>query len=269
MPYWSASWHAETVKQPLGYTRVTGENVPIGAIHTSGKLHFMVNKWLTEAVSNNAAWCDAIAMSLDLPTHWNESIWMSEYPMPRFYPNIVTLRSGDLIDELIDSIGPRLTPGWGIKDSFSELDLDNKKFVLAFAAHWYCRVPDQDVTGEINQNIRIDTVKDQSELNRWVTAWGDGSGIFKSSLLENSSIELLYVERDEKVVSGLAANLSGDSVGISNAYGPPNEILGCVTSLIKRYPTKGIVGYGSKAEIEALSKVGFQAIGDLRVWLRD
>lgn len=189
--------------------------------------------------------------------------------MPRFYPNIVTLRSGDLIDELIDSIGPRLAPGWGIKDSFSELDLERKKFVLAFAAHWYCRVPDQDEPDEITNSIHIDTVKNQSELNRWVTAWGGGNRIFKSSLLKNSSIELLYVERDEKVVSGLAANLSGDSVGISNAYGPPKEILSCVISLIKKYPTKGIVGYGSKVEIEALSKAGFQEIGDLRVWLRD
>ena len=229
----------------------------------------MVNKWLSEAVLNNAAWCDAIANSHDLTTNRNESIWLCKHPMPRFYPNMVTLRSGNLIDERIACVDRQLPSGWAIKDSFSELDLESKGFTLAFEAYWYCRVPEQNVADEIDLNFRIGTITTQSELNQWATAWGEGNGIFLSSLLKNNLIELFYVARDDEMVSGLVTNLSGDSVGISNAYGPPNELLACVASVIQRNPTKGIVGYGSKTEIEALARVGFQEIADLRVWVRD
>lgn len=69
-------------------------------------------------------------------------------------------------------------------------------------------------------------------------------------------------------MAGVATNLSGDSVGISNAYGGPDEIIGCVDSVVKRHQTKVIVGYGDNVEVETLSRIGFQVIGDLRVWLR-
>lgn len=228
----------------------------------------MEDFWLTEAVFNNAVWCDAIAASHGISANWNESVWLSEYPMPPLYPNIVTLRSGTLIDEQIDAIGTQLALGWGIKDSFSDLELEGKGFALAFEAHWYCRPPNQHFSELKSSGFQPESVHTQSELNRWVAAWGEGNGIFNASLLENKTIELLYVERDGKVVSGLATNQSGDSVGISNAFGPPEDILCCVASVVERYPMKGIVGYDGKAEVVALSKIGFNEIGDLRVWLR-
>lgn len=229
----------------------------------------MQNEWLMEAVSNNAVWCNAIAASHDIPAHWDESIWVSEHPMPPFYPNIVTLRSGSRIVDSIDTINPNLPSGWGVKDSFSELDLKGKGFVLGFISHWYCRLPGNDVTDHSYLNRRLETVKNQSELNRWVSEWGESDEVFNFALLKNKSVELVYVEHDDKIVSGLATNISGDSVGVSNGFGSPDEYLSCVALVAERYPTKGIVGYGGKAEVESLSKIGFRDIGDLRVWLHD
>ncbi len=188
--------------------------------------------------------------------------------MPPLYPNIITLRSGDLIDEYINTIDPHLSLGWGIKDSFSELNLNRNAFTPAFEANWFCRVPEQDVTETYSDGFYLKTVETQSDLDRWVAAWGEGEGIFNLSLLENTDIELIYLERDGKVVSGLATSHSGDSVGISNTFGQSNDILGCVSLVAESHPSKGIVGYDGKAEVVALSNLGFQEIGNLRVWLR-
>ena len=227
----------------------------------------MENYWLTEAVSNNAAWCDAMAASHGIATKCDESVWSSEYPMPSFYPNIVTLRRGILLDEIIDTIAAQLSVGWGVKDSFCELKLETRGFTLAFEARWYCCLPRQFVINESCQKVQVKTVKNKVDLNRWVIAWGDGEEIFHSALLKDSSVELLYVECDGEVVSGVATNQSGASVGISNSFGRDDDLLGCIASIVKKNPQKGIVGYGDKAEITTLSKVGFEEIGDLRVWL--
>lgn len=123
--------------------------------------------------------------------------------MPPLYPNLITLKRGTQINGIIDSLNPRLPIRWGIKDSFSDLD-----------------------------------------------------------------IELIYVERDGEIVSGMATNQSGDSVGISNSFGLANDLLSCVAYIAETHPMKGIVGYGSKAEVAHLSNISFDEIGDLRVWLR-
>ena len=225
--------------------------------------------WLTEAIQNNAAWCNAMAASHGIPANWDESVWLSKHPMPPLYPNIVTLRSGALIDDQIDSISPRLPSGLGIKDSYSDLALEGKGFAIALEAQWYRRLPNQDLMEKITSCFQLKTVQSPSDLSRWVAAWNEGHEVFNSSLLENTTIELVFVERDGKVVSGLATNQSGDSVGISNAFGPLEDIVGCVASVAANYPMKGIVGYDGETEVAALSEIGFKAIGNLRVWLRD
>ena len=228
----------------------------------------MVRKWLIEAVLNNAAWCDAVAASHGITSRWEDSLWLSECPMPPFYPNIVTLESGVQIDEQIDTIGPHLPLGWGIKDSFSELDLHTNGFVPAIDAYWFCRLPGQSPTLENESRCQLQTVQTKRELDRWVAAWGEGNRVFNLLLLENSAVNLFFTERDGKIVSGLAANLSGDSLGISNAYGQEDDMVGCVDLVVQRHPERAVVGYGDQSEVEALSRIGFKVIGDLRVWLR-
>ena len=229
----------------------------------------MEDFWLNEAVFNNVAWCNAVATSHGVSTNQNESIWFSEHPMPRFYPNIISLSADAPIDESINAIDPQLPSGWGIKDSYSDLVLDRKRFTVAFEAQWYCRLPNQHALKPENSGLQVSVVQTPSELNRWVTAWGEGEGILNATLLENKAVELVCIERDDRIVAGLAMNQSGDLIGISNMFGAHEDTLGCVTSLIERYPTKGIVGYGDSTELAVLSKIGFEAIGNLRVWLRD
>lgn len=223
--------------------------------------------WLAEAVLNNAAWCDAVASSHHISTHQDEFLWFSEKPMPPFYPNIITLKKGSSVVDRAESINQNLPSGWAIKDSFSELDLQHTGFNPVFDAHWYCRLPNQDVTLTNTLPHNVTSVSTPSELSRWVNAWGDGTGIFKFPLLESRFIELIYIERHGKIVAGMATNLSGHSVGISNIFGSSDEILSCIAALIRKYPKRGIVGYGSKSELRTLSQLDFHTVGDLRVWI--
>lgn len=229
----------------------------------------MEDRWLTEAVSNNAAWCDAIAASHNLFTSWSESVWWCDQPMPPLYPNIVTLNRGVEIDDTIHGIGSGMSVGWGIKDSYKELDYERLGFSIAFEAQWYCQTPSRTVTDEKNPGTHVETVSNPAELNQWVAAWGGPADIFKSALLENDAVELVYIVLNGKVVSGLATNHSGDSIGISNAFGKAAGILDCIACVSTRNPSKAIVGYGSHTEVAGLSTVGFQAIGDLQIWLRN
>lgn len=187
--------------------------------------------------------------------------------MHPLYPNVITLSPGALIDNQINTLNKHLPIGWGIKDSFNELQLDQNEFTMAFEANWYCRLPNEQ--SEINEDsgLQLRTVKTRYELNRWITSWGEANGVFNQSLIENSRIDLVYAENDGKLVSGLASNQSGDSVGISNSFGSVEGLLLCIAYVAEKHPAKAIVGYGSKAEIDDLSSLGFKEIGDLRVWL--
>lgn len=229
----------------------------------------MDNHWLKEAVINNADWCDAMATAHGIATRYNEYVWATECSMPRFYPNVITLQRGMLIDELVDSIAANLPAGWGVKDSFDELRLDVLGFKSAFQAHWYCRPPGNYETKYKESKFNIRTVNSEADLRNWVSGWGQGDGIFNSSIVADDSVELIYATQDGDVVSGLAINHSAGSVGISNSFGTADALLDCLIRVVEKYSSKGIVGYGDKKEAETLSVFGFEKIGDLRVWLKD
>ncbi len=228
----------------------------------------MDSHWLNEAVLNNAALCDAVAASHGISTNWNESVWFSEHPTPPRYPNIITIKRGSLVDEQINVVRPQLPLSWAIKDSFSELELKDDGFAIAFDAHWYCRMPNQKTSEKTTSDLHLETVKTQSELDQWVSAWGEEDGIFNLSLIENDAIELVYIRREGTIVAGMATNQSSDSIGISNAFGQQNDMLLCADLVAEKHLQHGIVGYGDEAEVAALSEVGFKEIGDLRIWVR-
>jgi len=230
----------------------------------------MSDHWLSEAVSNNAAWGSAMATSHGIASSCSESIWFNKHPMPAFYPNIVTLKSHVEIDQQIADIDPHLPAGWGIKDSYKELQLQGKGFSAAFDAYWYCHEPHLARKEKTDFSPRLEYVTNSRELNQWIEAWGQGTDIFKPSLLCDETIELAFIKNDDGLlVSGLAINLSGESVGISNAFGKPESILACIDEIGERHSGRAIVGYGDKSEVHSLSKVGFRVLGELRVWLRD
>ena len=189
--------------------------------------------------------------------------------MPPLYPNIVTLNSGVEIFEQIDHLDSRLPVGWGIKDSFKTLQLAERGFTIAFNAHWYCRPPREHQANKHEESSSVKVVTGEAELESWGNAWGEQTGLFRAPLISGEDVELFYVEEGGRVASGLATNLSGNSVGISNAFGRPNGILACIAEIADKHPARGIVGYGDKTELASLSTIGFQEVGELQIWLKN
>ena len=68
-------------------------------------------------------------------------LWVNAEPVPRFYPNAVTLAHDDAaiaeqrgtIDILLKS---NLAGRWAVKDSFNALDLSRQGFDVLFEASW-------------------------------------------------------------------------------------------------------------------------------------
>ena len=220
--------------------------------------------WLQDAVINNADWCATIARSHGLASHTDSRVWFCEARMPPFYPNLITLTSSP---EIPRELGARdHPPGWGVKDSFAVLDLSSGGFHEAFTAQWYFRE-----AAPLSRDSALDVkrVGSVDDFIRWLDAWGEtpeGSDIFLPALLEETNVEMLYAEKDGQLTGGLIVNLSGRVSGISNFFGEPGEVLDCVQAVADG--SRAVVGYGGRTELELLQPLGFEVLGELRVWLK-
>ncbi len=237
--------------------------------------------WLSEAIANNAEWCNAIAASHGIQAQWKNGCWFSEKPMPPFYPNLVTVTKNADVSYELKAINHQGLHGWGIKDSYKTLDLTGHDFSVAFEAQWYGRPPGQsaliDASDKPRTGLRkftssesgVQQVMNPTQLVRWVEAWADSAMVFKDTLLSNRSVELLYTTEESETVSGLAMNISGQCVGISNLFGTTDGILRCIEHIVDQYPNRGVVGYGDEDEVARLSAADFVVLGELLVWVRN
>lgn len=231
----------------------------------------MVEDWLQLAVANNADWCRSIARSQGLSYRDTSSVWYSSEKMPPFYPNLVTLEPTNDTPKEIEILEESLRTEWGVKDSFSSLKLDERGFSVLLGAEWYIREP-AEWNAQTTGVESVQLVKTERQLSAWVDAWGEttaGSTVFGGKLLEDESVELLYVESGGKVVAGIACNLSEVVVGISNAFGAPSSISACIGRCAEANPSRALVGYGSSAELRGLDRLGFRSLGPLRIWLKN
>jgi len=231
----------------------------------------MGQDWLQLAVENNADWCGAIARSHGLPYRRTTSMWYCAEEMPPLYPNLVTLDAMPDPPMEAELLEATLRPGWGIKDSFSSLELNRHGFTVLKNAEWYVREPAAWVppTGAL-EAVRL--VETQRQFSAWVAAWGEtppGSTIFDAKVLKDESVDLLYVQRDGKVVAGIACNIGDAVVGISNAFGEHSAMTACIGRCVDENPSRALVGYGSSREIRGLQRLEFRSLGSLRIWLKD
>ena len=233
---------------------------------------------IDSAVNNNAAWCSAVAASHGLEFELYSDVWLCRYPMPPFYPNLITLRPVINADHWLDQLSSDLPGGWGIKDSFSTLNLSGDYFVQLFEAHWYCRsaLTALAITGQTTQQGLpfVAEVKSYSELKLWECAWSgkplSSHRIFLPALSGSSAIRFIYTKgltRASQWEAGLILNTSGKVAGISNLFGTTEGIMSCVEYAANLYPNKALVGYGSAGELTMLSGIGFTRLADLQVWL--
>jgi hypothetical protein len=239
----------------------------------------MLDDRVIRAARNNAELCDAVCRSHGNPGEFHETMWLNRHQVPRFYPNAGTLAESslpqlDLIDELVAA---RLPHGWGVKDSFSTLDLASRGFQVLFTAEWiYLPASCVKDIAHSGNSLRWEVVRNDRTLAEWESAWRASGGdqhedrIFLPSLLENDDIAAVAGYRDSRIVAGAIANRSDGVVGWSNFFAPAAEALDCaaecLATIAKVFPALPIVGYEHGDDLRNAHKLGFESLGPLRVW---
>ncbi len=237
------------------------------------------------AAYNNAVWFDSVCRAHGLIGEFAPGIWLNRHRTPQFYPNAVTI--SDQVDSAaqMQSIGALIAtkvPGQlSVKDSFSALDLAPLGFSVLFDEQWIYRPASMALPDSRSENIRWAKIDRSSDLIKWEDAWrGEAaeesttprSPIFMPPLLDDPDVAVLAAYRDGRIVAGVIANRTGDVVGMSNLFVPPHDArelgIGCVAALIEAFPALPIVGYEGGPALKAAQRMGFDAIGPLRIWLQ-
>jgi hypothetical protein len=236
-----------------------------------------------QAARNNAIWCDSICRAHGVSGEFHEAVWLNRHPVPRFYPNLVTLthqrHAAAQLAYVQDLVASGLAGTWAVKDSFCELNLDALGFQLLFEATWLWQAPTAPIPngrGHGNQWVRL---QDESELAKWETAWiGAPTGsssiqparIFLPALLSDPNIAFIAAYHGSQIVAGAIANRTGQVVGLSNIFTPSEESVsfwaGCVATANYNFPGLPLVGYEGGQELALAQAVGFEKLQNLRVW---
>ena len=95
---------------------------------------------------------------------------------------------------------------------------------------------------------------------------------FPEPLLAGTDHAFFAGHLDGQLVAGGIANLSPGVVGLSNLFSTPaltdQAWPGLVSCISAAFPNLPIVGYERGADLQQARRVGFESIGELRVWCR-
>jgi len=226
------------------------------------------------AAANNAEWHDAVYSANGRRGQFVEGIWRSHDPAPRFFSNAVTTAPGPAPahSAAIDGLTAARTNGFAVKDSFANLDLTSRGFRVLFTATWIWRdaPPAADIFG-------WQRISDAAGLAEWETALQGGApaagdSAFPPAILANPALAFFALRRNGRIVSGAAANRSAECVGISNVFGAAeatDPTMAAAAALAAAFaPGRPLAGYESGAELDRAIRLGFRAVGPLRVWVR-
>lgn len=245
----------------------------------------MSSNRVAEAAYNNAMLCDAVCGAHRLAGEFAPGIWINRHQVPQFYPNAVTLSdeadSASMLRSVSELIASKVAGRLSIKDSFSALNLASLGFDVLFTAQWIYRPASMALSRSPIDGVRWVKIETPNDLMRWEDAWrgesntkstSSRSRIFMPPLLDDPALAVIAAYRDEKIVAGVIANRSGDVVGISNVFAPPGEeyefgIEGLVR-VRETLPGLAVVGYEDGPALELARRIGFEAIGGLRVWIQ-
>ncbi|BCM93819.1 hypothetical protein IAD21_05710 [Abditibacteriota bacterium] len=231
-----------------------------------------------QAVLNNTVWCDAVCASHGIPCEWREAAWVNWHQTPPFYPNMVTLGGAsesrihqEYIRELVQ-VG--LPSEWGVKDSFRTLELEPLGFRELFVAGWLYLPTATTVRESTSPEVSWEVITTAAALEEWEKAWSGESGVrnlFVPQLLQCGDVAFLAARRQSQIVAGCIAKRAAECVGLSNLFLPVEEAQelqrGCIANARSTFPGFLLVGYESGADLDAMKELGFETVGELRVWL--
>lgn len=237
------------------------------------------------AALNNALWCNAVCRAHGVPGEVRPTLWRNERIPPPYHSNVVVI-AGDVsqaeIDEQVRELSVRnLSPTWSVKDSFASLDLVRHGFSVLFQATWIWLESTVATPIEASPTRRCIRICSPSELARWESAWrGDSRNEsapqetrqFPDILLLDLRHAFLAFVDGQEIVAGAIANRTPGVTGLSNVFvnaGDRNIAWAALARFaIEVFPGFPVVGYERDDDLLVAESIGFQSIGQLRVWIR-
>ncbi len=216
------------------------------------------------AAANNARWCDLVCRSHELSTVTSEERWVALEASPRFYPDAVTLAPGLTADAVLSGIGDR--PGCSVKDSFADVELAGRGFVVLFEASWLFAE-----AAAAPRRPRLDwrTVTTPGDFDGWVSS-ADLEGVLRPTLVDDAMVHVLAAGREQPWAAGAVAHVTDGVVGVSNVFAAGvaldavwSDLPAVVGQTVGDLP---LVGYARGDALRAAVAGGFSAVGALRVW---
>jgi hypothetical protein len=237
---------------------------------------------IRRAARNNADWCDAVCRAHRCGGYFRPEIWINRAEVPPLYPNAITLTQNNVeaqLQAIAELDRGALSGAWAVKDSFASLDLAPLGFTVGIQAQWIVRHPSAPLQDARDDRLRWEKITREDALERWEIAWSAAAGnrianqrepIFNPALLNEAGVAFIAAYEDKAIVAGCIGNGSKDLVGISNLFASRHAdtvAAGCVAAIIKAFPGAPIVGYETRPFLSR--RLGFEAIGPLKIWFRN
>ena len=188
--------------------------------------------------------------------------WVNAEPVPRFYPNVVTLTTGDAdIEEQRQAVRilqkSHLPGRWAVKDSFNTLDIARLGFEVLLEANWIRKAHPK--AGAMVSGLA------------WHRVEPGGDDSFPAALFSDDNFAMFSAKRDGTVVAGGTLYRSDGVVGLSNVVAEADDepaVWRDLASLAATtFPGLPVVGYEADDELTAAHKAGFEIGDPLRIWV--
>lgn len=220
---------------------------------------------LQSAIADNIDWCDIVARAHGGDTAATADFWRTSRPAPPFYPNLITARRGAQadIDATLHDLRRRLAPGWGIKDSFADLDLAPLGFQSVIDAAWYGGTVAVAPTPPGWHRVAT-----AAQLEAWEAAWNPGGQrrIFPNSLLAVPEVAFWCDSAGDDIAAGCVTHATDAALGLSNWFHRDGEAAALAAAL----GVAGAVAAGHPVVFWSAAAVpapGLRLLGPLRVWV--
>lgn len=234
------------------------------------------------AVLDNAAWCRLVSSDLNGVGVVDTCVGVL-FPgrVPEFYPNFVSVdadvsrRDARLMVAALREAD--LPAGFGIKDSFANLDLGRDGFDCAIEGQWLGFDGAIDDSPPVQRDLSISWPRDVTGIDRWLEVAGmtciDPVKLCRQPLA-SKRVSFLEVRRNDEIVAGAVLTSFGPAqrpvLGVSNVFAREDDLpvwTLIMTAARRRWRGCVLVGWEADASIESAQAAGFRTLHPMRVWI--
>jgi hypothetical protein len=197
--------------------------------------------------------------------------------VPALYPNFVSTDAAAAQRDcraMVRSLRQlQLPTGFGIKDSFANLDLSDAGFWCAIEGQWIGCEPPRDRRLPADGTLSFHWLQDVSGVRRWLDVAGI-AGVGAEQVcrhpVASAVVSFLAVQRGEDVLAGAIFTRFGRATGISNVFALDDTlpVWFLVVQLAgERWKESALIGWEAGQSLERARAAGFSALHPMRVWI--